>query len=1186
MKLFYRSNGAVTIFLIIILVPMLALTSLFVDTSKIKLARGVAESAGELTLNTALTEYDILLKDMYGLMATSQNTEEFYELLEDYYKTCITSSGVSEDKAAGIVDQYMDLLHKVEEDGEVSDVLNMELVNFDVSKADSANLANAALLKKQVVEFMKYRAPINTGVKFLESLKSFSTLGKQTELVDKRKKYYEEESNLMKKLKDAWDNIAKYEGKVPDDKDNAYRKICNDGYLEGMKSDIGSYKDKYADIAVKIADIMETEKVYKELDKLAVKFEYKKSFGSKKKLYILYDTKNALVNDGDVLDSDFDSAVERFIKEDGQEKEGAYYDEVEKRKELEKLSGDDIAVYKAAYEDWINSVIEMNRAYCSVMIAGEEENKTSSSGYGNVKGKFNNYAKANGDFYRYREKFLKKINSESNSSEKTALDNEIKGYCSKINEYYSELEKSIDKLDKAISILNGAIGCIDKVNAAKDKWKGCANDGDISDTSLAEQDRDEIEKRKLDENLTKENINKLIKLLEEIKEHLEKAKDGIKGYEFFENKIIDIEDYDDLRGIMEKDGIEGKTDKSFFLGKFSYGDYLGKGWPNVTKWQTLKENPSKPRFYSYLYGLFGYDYNVKENKENGENFYKKINKVSDNNKNEEAGVSKEGSKEENTKPQLIDEVNIMENCYPSKDIKDNGNDDKMEGLEEKGDKLNKMFGGLLDKIGDGIDDFRDKLYVSDYILSMFSYDTIEGEVREKKGKGSTPESLTHNKFSEKTQFAYKNEVEYIIYGGKYGDNKVKSYATIYAIRLAFNLIYAFSDAEIRNSALAIATPISAATLGVIPAPLIQAAIIIGLACVESGIDLLMLKEGKAVPLYKTKDSWVCSTSGVINRIKNETKDAAKKWAESEANKVVDDVVNKLSDCIDNVDISTDEAIEDFEKSVGDMYDAMITGPIDEVSGRMFSLIKEKIDSGEKNIRSSVKIELEDWVNSETDSSGMSYKIKKATVDVIINEGILDEYIKLMRDNAGVDEMLEKAEGFIKEKNKGLRDKVIAKLETAGEKITDKKKELINAAKESMNEGSDKFKETLNNKIDEIFGPSSGKGGDNPDAKTKGVASVLSFYYSDYLRLFLFVGLYTNEEKILLRMGDVIQANMKHNSGDASYLLKNAAVYVNLDATIEVKPTFIALPLFSDIIEKDPTADKGWYTIKYKSIAGY
>ena len=204
------SRGAVSIFLVIILVPMLVVSSLFVDASRLRLARGVASSAGDLVLNTALTNYDTQLKDLYGLFATAQDTDELYERLEDYYKTSIVSAGVKDQEADDIVSNIMNSLGSVAKTGDISDLLNMELIDFGVEKNTNLNLENASVIKKQVIEFMKYRAPINTGLSFITALNSFSTISKQTELVEKRQDYYESENDLMSNAKAAWEFINEY----------------------------------------------------------------------------------------------------------------------------------------------------------------------------------------------------------------------------------------------------------------------------------------------------------------------------------------------------------------------------------------------------------------------------------------------------------------------------------------------------------------------------------------------------------------------------------------------------------------------------------------------------------------------------------------------------------------------------------------------------------------------------------------------------------------------------------------------------------------------------------------------------------------------------------------------------------------------------------------------------------------
>lgn len=155
MKFWTKTKGAVSIFLVIILVPMMTVSSLFVDAGKVRLAKGVAESAGDLTLNTALTDYDTVLKDLYGLMATAQDTSELFDKLEDYYGTCITSSGVSEEDAGTYVDQIMAQLGMLAEGEETADILNMQLLDFNVSKISDASLANATIMEKQIVDFMK-----------------------------------------------------------------------------------------------------------------------------------------------------------------------------------------------------------------------------------------------------------------------------------------------------------------------------------------------------------------------------------------------------------------------------------------------------------------------------------------------------------------------------------------------------------------------------------------------------------------------------------------------------------------------------------------------------------------------------------------------------------------------------------------------------------------------------------------------------------------------------------------------------------------------------------------------------------------------------------------------------------------------------------------------------------------------
>ena len=80
--------------------------------------------------------------------------------------------------------------------------------------------------------------------------------------------------------------------------------------------------------------------------------------------------------------------------------------------------------------------------------------------------------------------------------------------------------------------------------------------------------------------------------------------------------------------------------------------------------------------------------------------------------------------------------------------------------------------------------------------------------------------------------------------------------------------------------------------------------------------------------------------------------------------------------------------------------------------------------------------------------------------------------------------------------------------------------------------------------------------------------------------------------MVLRTADLIQKNMnltpryKSEGGEATaFLMKNAAVYLDLNATVQVKPTLLALPLLAPV-EGNPAGDAGWYTVEIQDVRGY
>lgn len=85
------------------------------------------------------------------------------------------------------------------------------MTSFEVTKPTGGSLANPAILKSQIVEFMKYRGPINLGTGIFDALSSLGNVKKQTELVDNKNKFYDQHTTMMQDLESVWNALEDYQ---------------------------------------------------------------------------------------------------------------------------------------------------------------------------------------------------------------------------------------------------------------------------------------------------------------------------------------------------------------------------------------------------------------------------------------------------------------------------------------------------------------------------------------------------------------------------------------------------------------------------------------------------------------------------------------------------------------------------------------------------------------------------------------------------------------------------------------------------------------------------------------------------------------------------------------------------------------------------------------------------------------
>lgn len=1245
MNRFKKTKGAVSIFLVIILVPMMTVSALFVDASKVSLAKSVSESAGDLTLNTALTDYDTKLKDMYGLFATAQNTDELYASLEDYYRSCITSSGVSNEDADSYVDQIMAQLGLVGDSGDVSDVLNMELVDFSVNKNSDATLSNASVMKKQIVDFMKYRAPINTGLSFLSSIQTFKTLSKQSELVDKRQDYYKEEESVMNTLKSAWEYINKY---------NSLPLITDENYFSDMQNNLkdssgweNDYKfsvnrktimdlydtQDYIDYYCNVQKVNNVESKNAAGDNVRVdlwRFTYSETGVSAPlqdytqyypKRVGGYDKNKRPTADG------IKSLMNSFYRE--LQKMDSYGAEIKKtsapvdvydlqylvqtnRKNLGPYTSSAQSVY-TVYQKLKNAMIwveayddDAKKELKDTQITVNSKSDKLSTQFSTIESKYESAMNEVSGIAKTFSDISQELNKGEDPTNTTKTNDLIKGISDKVSGYVDNMEKAKEYLDKASEKLNEAKTSVEsggKLNTAKNDWADAANDAELKNTSMARQDKAEIQE--LGTYLNTEEIEKMVTRLNNISKNLQESIDKLKKYKFDGTFIGDIKGYGKAESLIE--GKVGAAQlksvklstpelKSQADGWFSWeSGKLDVSWVNKSGTQVyLHGKTDKLNFYSYLYTHFNTgEVSAKtetksENKSDGQNLYDDIKKNSDSKASDDAKNAEKGNIT-NSK----DLSSLVTKGWPSKDA---GNNDEIPSSEIKtGDSaakdtsksLSSMFKNLGDAAAKMGTDLRDKLYVSDYVLSMFSYDTIEKETEKKSGNDAEIQTLTLTPMNTTNNYAYGKEVEYIIYGGSNSSNLTKAYGSIYGIRFGFNVIYAFMDSSIRDTAFAIATPISAATLGVIPAPLIQAAIIIGIACCESALDLQDLKNGESVPLFKNSDTWKCSINGLMNEARKGIGNALKDVTDV----TIDTGIEELNGLLDMTDDQLTEFIKDgtdkVVNSVSTSYDTLIARHANTAIQKLTTLCNNAIEKYASDpsvdMANKVTTGLDDWLKAEgkgvDKSSDLGYIVKAEAVK-LIKENYVQVLLDKMKDvTENAETSISNAANSITEVVEEIRSSITRIITTTSDKVIAYKDKMKDKVKESMKGGAGKLKETLNQQIDGIFGSNSS------DTDSTGMASLLSFSYSDYLRLFLMIGLYTNEEGVLLRTGDVIQANMRQDAERKDFKLSDSAVYVDLYAKVQVKPTLLALPLFADV-EGNPSDNVNWYTVEYKSTKGY
>lgn len=161
LEIFYKNKGTISVFLTLILLPVLLFGGMTVDASRIYMSKAVISDAGEMAMNAGLAQYNEALHDVYGLLAMDEAPEDMESELEAYFEGSLNGMGLP---GAEDYDKILDLIEK----------------EFEAVNVDGSQIYKTEVEKQQILEYMKYRAPVclielvNDKMKELKNVKKMS----------------------------------------------------------------------------------------------------------------------------------------------------------------------------------------------------------------------------------------------------------------------------------------------------------------------------------------------------------------------------------------------------------------------------------------------------------------------------------------------------------------------------------------------------------------------------------------------------------------------------------------------------------------------------------------------------------------------------------------------------------------------------------------------------------------------------------------------------------------------------------------------------------------------------------------------------------------------------------------------------------------------------------------------------
>ena len=370
-------------------------------------------------------------------------------------------------------------------------------------------------------------------------------------------------------------------------------------------------------------------------------------------------------------------------------------------------------------------------------------------------------------------------------------------------------------------------------------------------------------------------------------------------------------------------------------------------------------------------------------------------------------------------------------------------------------------------------------------------------------------------------------------------------------------------------------------------------VVLGTDAVEKAVDVMIDKATAKV--YELKE---VASKEALDQV-DELKDTVASAIKAKTKEIVTEAMNKLItdfySKIDSIYYKDDKVISFKTDNESEAEEAEVD--VEEIKEKLKDMVRESSKKASEYTESlydpdtaaiynslpAILSILENEIIKEIDRTDFSDDslTKMAILEKLILklEMSLDDYIVKLMDYLDK-KIADYAKPIITKYNEKIETLIENTSEEAKEKIGET---LVEATTKYMNksfgalEGKMKFKdETLVGK---------------DISKSDGYKELISFGYSDYLRLFLFTKLIIKEEDVLLRVSDIIQLNINNSEElghykKGSFSMNTAYTYVELEAEITIDPLLVDLSFIQKVLKKVTEEETDLNKIYYHSVQGY